>query len=166
MLDDRFTRPAAPSCAAATRTRRVASWAGCVASRDDGPTGKADRTRAEPRAAGEAADAHGTSAQTLQRQASEATGRAETAQSEIARVGQSLETLAGAADRNATLADHPRPSRRRHRPLDDGDENGDRPGAGKGGLGGSLFVVWDLPSIDLREILGKFLAPWKMLHYE
>jgi Amt family ammonium transporter len=61
---------------------------------------------AEARAAGEAADAHGTSAQTLQQQASEATGRAETAQSEIARVGQSLETLAGAADRNATLADH------------------------------------------------------------
>jgi hypothetical protein len=40
------------------------------------------------------------------RHAAEAIGRAETAQSEIARVGQSLETLAGAADRNATLADH------------------------------------------------------------
>jgi hypothetical protein len=31
----------------------------------------------------------------------------------------------------------PPPSRRRHRPLDHRDENGDRPGAGAGGLGGS-----------------------------
>jgi hypothetical protein len=53
-----------------------------------------------------AAGTNGTSAYAQRRRASDATGRAETAQSEIAHVGQSPETLAGAADRNATLADH------------------------------------------------------------
>jgi hypothetical protein len=40
------------------------------------------------------------------RHAAEATGRAATIQAEIARVGPCLDTLAGAADRNASLADH------------------------------------------------------------